>query len=363
MKIKGYSVKQGKDTLYVGVMKTKDLVDRGRVDTFSTGNEEGYQRSLSMARARAFGRFVLRNSSSPLSILLNIREGNVKESSEGTLELPDETQMWVVDGQHRVAGLKFATEQDPAVGEVDFPVVIMNQPSGYEEAWQFITINKTQKGIRTDLAERFLNQAIKKEGRKALLELRESGALRGILKNVEWVGKALEIADILNGAKLHPWHSKIRLPNEPKDGTTIAQKAFTDSLEPVLKDSFFQGKDAKAIASALGNYWDAVWELCEEAFNNPREYVIQKTTGVFVLHKIFPRVSELCRDEYGNRVLTREKIKSVLELLPMMSSEYWAGDGEAGRRGTSRKAFASLVMEILEALETSQQAKEPDLVT
>ena len=366
MRIKGYPVRQLKSTFYVAVMKVKDLVNEGRVDTFSTGHDDGYQRSLSMARARAFGRYILNNSYSPLSILINIRGEKIEESSNGNLTLPDGVQMWVVDGQHRLAGLKFAMEQDPSVGELDFPVIIMNEPSGYEEAWQFITINKTQKGVRTDLAERFLNKAIQKEGRTALMELRDTGALRGLLKNVEWVGKALEIADILNGAKAQPWYRKIRLPNEPKNGSTIAQKSFTDSLEPILKDIFFQGKDAKVIATALGNYWDAIFELCEEAFSNSREYVIQKTTGAFVLHKIFPRVSELCRDEYGNRVLTKDKIKSVLENVPMISSEYWSGDGEAGRRGTSRKAFATLVMEILETLETlsaTEQSKGPDLVT
>jgi DGQHR domain-containing protein len=363
MKIKGYTVKQGKDTYYVGIMKVKDLINRGRVDTFSTVHNEGYQRSLSMARARAFGRYILSNNSSPLSILLNIRDEPVKENPEGTLRFPEGVQMWVVDGQHRLEGLRFATEQDPSVGESDYPVVIMNQSSGYEEAWQFITINKTQKGVRTDLAERFLNQALKREGRKTLLELRDSGVLKGVLKNVEWVGKALEITDILNGTKTHPWYMKIRLPNEPKSGTIVAQKSFTDSIEPILKDSFFQGKDANAIASALINYWDAIWELCEEAFMDPRDHVIQKTTGVFVLHKIFPRISELCRDNYGNRVLTKEKIKSVIETLPMMSSEYWSSSGEAGKKGTSRKAFASIVMEILEFLELSQKDRQPDLVT
>jgi DGQHR domain-containing protein len=363
MKIKGYSLNQGKGVFYVGVMKVKDLVNVGRVDTFSASHEEGYQRSLSMARARAFGRYVLTNHLSPLSILLNVREQNVKPSSEGTLTFPDGIQMWVVDGQHRLAGLRFALEQDPNIGEIEFPVVIMNEPNDYQEAWQFITINKTQKGVRTDLAERFLNQALKIEGRKALLDLRETGVMRGILRDVEWIGKALDVADIINKEKSHPWYMKIRLPNEPKNGTIVSQKAFTDSLEPILKDSFFQGKEANAIAPALINYWDAIWELCEEAFANPNKYVIQKTTGVFVLHKVFPRVSELCRDEYGNRVLTTEKIKSVLERSQMMSSDYWAGEGEAGKRGTSRKAFASLIMEFLEDLESSQPTKQPDLVT
>lgn len=362
MKIKGTTVRQGDANLYVGVMKVKDLVDEGQVDMFVAGHAEGYQRALSAARARTFGRFVESGGLSPASILLNIREGHIAEEPEGTLNVSEGAKFWIVDGQHRMEGLRFAAERDPEINDLEFPVVIMNQPSSYEEAKQFVIINKTQKGVRTDLAERFLMQAVKQEGRTKLMEMRESGVLRGILKDVEWVTRAIEIADILNQDKKHPWYGRIRLPNDPKDGTTVAQKSFTGSLEPVLKDSFFQGKPIQPIASALGNYWDAICELCEAAFESPKEYVIQKTTGVFVLHKIFPRVSEFCHDDKGNRVLTKEKIKSVLKDLPFMSIEYWDNNGTAGMRGTSRKAFASLVMEAFEALEASQEVIRPDLV-
>jgi len=362
MKIKGTTVRQGDATFYVGTMKVKDLLDEGQVDKFVVGHADGYQRALSMARARAFGRFIDGGNLSPSSILLNLRDGQVTEYPEGTLNLPEEVTMWIVDGQHRIEGLRFAADRDPALNDLEFPVLIMNQPSSYEEAKQFVIINKTQKGVRTDLAERFLMQAIKQEGRDKLLAMRETGALRGILKDVEWVTKAIEIVDMLNGDKKHPWYGKIRLPNEPKDGTTVAQKSFTDSLEPILKDSFFQGKPVQPIASALGNYWAAIYELCEAAFESPKEYVIQKTTGVFVLHKIFPRVSEFCHDDKGNRVLTKEKIKSVLEGLPFMSAEYWDNNGVAGRRGTNKKSFASLAMEALETLEASREVIGPDLV-
>ena len=362
MKIKGLTVKQGDATLYVGTMKVKDILGEGQVDMFVVGHPDGYQRALSMARARAFGRFIDSGGLSPSSILLNLRDGEVTEHPEGTLNLPEGVTVWIVDGQHRIEGLRFAVQRDPALNDLEFPVVIMNQRSSYEEAKQFVIINKTQKGVRTDLAERFLMQAIKQEGRDKLLAIRDAGALRGILKDIEWVTKAIEIADILNGDKKHPWYGRIRLPNEPKNGTTVAQKSFTDSLEPVLKDSFFQGKNVQPIALALENYWDAIYELCEAAFESPKEYVIQKTTGVFVLHKIFPRISEFCRDDKGNRVLTKQKIQSVLGGLPFMTAQYWDNDGVAGRRGTNKKAFASLAMEALEALEASQEIIGPDLV-
>jgi DGQHR domain-containing protein len=365
MLIKGNTVKQGKFTFHVGLMKAKDLAKYGEIDRFIAGHPEGYQRTLSMARARSFGRFMENVGFSPASILINFREGEIVEKPEGILNLPEGKQMWIVDGQHRVGGLQFALERNPDIGELEFPVMIMNEPLSYEEAKQFVIINKTQKGVRTDLAERFLMQFIKKEGKGALLEMRAKGVLGGILKNVEWITNSIEIVDILNMDKTHHWYGKIRLPNEPKNGTTVAQKAFADSLEPVLKDSFFQGKNVQSIAAAVGNYWDAIYELCEAAFESPKDYVIEKTTGVFVLNKIFPRVAEFCRDEKGNRILTKSKVKSVLEGLPFMKAKYWeAKDGVAGRRGTSRKSFASLAMEALEALEKKRQdITEPDLIT
>lgn len=363
MIIKGHKIEQGNTSIYVGLMNVRDLLDQAEVDMFVSGHPDGYQRALSQARARAFGRFIAGGGVSPSSILINIRDGEIIENPDGTLNLPEEVTKWIVDGQHRMEGLRFAIERDPTINGLEFPVVIMNQNSDYEEAKQFVVINKTQKGVRTDLAERFIMRAVKEEGRDKLVTMRESGVLRSILKNVEWVSKTIEIADILNSDKTHTWYGRVRLPNEPKDGTTIAQKSFTDSLEPVIKNSFFQGKNVQHIAAALGNYWDAISELCEDAFDSPRDYVIQKTTGVFVLHKIFPRVSEFCHDDRGNRVLTKEKIKSVLEGLPFMTADYWANDGPAGKRGTSQKAFALIAMEALEAVEESRELKEPDLVT
>jgi len=143
----------------------------------------------------------------------------------------------------------------------------------------------------------------------------------------------------------------------------VTQGAFSTSLEPILKAYLFEGKPVQGIASAVGNYWDAIKELCEAAFENPDSYAIQKTTGVFVLHKIFPRVVEFCRDEKGNLVLTKNQIEAVLNGLSFMNSEYWdSQNGEAGRRGTSRKAFAGLALEALEILEAKKEKKGSEII-
>jgi len=301
---------------------------------------------------------------SPTTLLLNLREGKVDEEKPGVLQIEEGRTVWLVDGQHRLAGLRYAAERKEDVNEMEYPVIIMNQPSSYEEAKQFVIINKNQKGVRTDLAQRFLMQAVKEEGREKLRIMRDSGALAGVgLKDFEWNTAAIEITDILNSDKKHLWYGKIRLPNEPKDGTVVTQGAFSTSLEPILKAYLFEGKPVQGIASAVGNYWDAIKELCEAAFENPDSYAIQKTTGVFVLHKIFPRVVEFCRDEKGNLVLTKNQIEAVLNGLSFMNSEYWdSQNGEAGRRGTSRKAFAGLALEALEILEAKKEKKGSEII-
>lgn len=353
--------------MYVGTIKAKDLAEKvangdWAPDIFRVTNPEGYQRALSEARAREFGRFVLQSGVCPASILVNFREGKVTELANGELELPD-GQAFIVDGQHRAAGIRYAFENDSTIGDYQVPLVIMNVPDRYEEARQFVIINRTQKGVRADLAERFLLEATKREGRTALVQQMESGVLRRVLRGAEWITKAVEIADMLNSDRQSVWYRRIRLPNEPRNGSVVAQKAFTDSLEPILKDVYFQGKEVRVIAAALRNYWNAIAELCPAAFEDPSQYVIQKTSGVGVLHKIFPRVSEMCADGRGNRVLTQDMIKSVLQGTPQMQdSGYWAGTGEAGRRGTGKSAVKFLAMEFLEALEAKTQGGQQSLI-
>jgi len=366
MRIPGSSFVQGGTKLYVGLVRAGDVAQRVEnsewvPDIYRMSNPEGYQRALSEARAKEFGRFVLRGGVCPLSILLNFREGEVKESQEGLLDLP-EGSAYIVDGQHRAEGIRHAVTTDSSLAEYTVPVIIMNTADRYEEAKQFVVINRTQKGVRADLAERFLSQAMKREGRESLIAQMDSGILRRVLRGAEWITKAVEIADMLNSDAKSPWHHAIRMPNEPRNGSVVAQKSFTDSLEPILKDSYFQGKDVKIIAAALRNYWAAIKDLCPQAFEEPRDHVLQRTSGVKVLHKVFLRVSEMCIDNQGNRVLTVDAIRQVLDGLTQMQASYWANDGEAGRRGTGNKGVTLLAMEFLESLEERVQSRDQALI-
>ena len=99
MKIKGVPIKQGEREFFVGVMTANDLLGIGSVDMFEISHSDGYQRALSESRARSFGRFIDEGGFSPTSFILNVRDGTITSDTEGTINIPESAQIWVVDGQ------------------------------------------------------------------------------------------------------------------------------------------------------------------------------------------------------------------------------------------------------------------------
>ena len=150
-----------------------------------------------------------------------------------------------------------------------------------------------------------------------------------------------------------PWFNRVQLANEPKLKTIIPQTSFIDSLGPIFKDDSFMlsiNQDEKVTIELLIRYWRAIKGLCQKAFDYPKEYVIQKTIGVFSLHKLFVKIITLSRDE--NNKVTEDSIKKILSQVPeIFGSKYWRSNiGEAGKLGSNKKAFSFLAKKINEAL-------------
>lgn len=366
MKLEAMEVEQHGKKFYLTQIKAKDLVDAEKiqVDYWRKNNKEGYQRIATPSRARAFSSFIKNAKSvSPVSILLSVR-GNVSYKAEagesfGTVTIPTQTQLWVVDGQHRIEGLRILLEQEPAYQDFEVPTIIFPLEDRYEEAKQFFIINRTQKGVKSDLAERFLSELAKREGPESLNDLP-----RIITRGMEWIPKATRIADILN-AKGGCWKDKIRLPNETKKtapSSIISQKAFTDSLESLLNNPMYADYNEEETAEILSRYWEAIKELCPESFDAPSEYVVQRTMGVAVLNKLLTSVINFCLSSEGQR-LTKEKFKEVLSKMKEgMDSTYWHVDGTAGLAGTSKKSFSIITNKLRESLEKGNNERDAKLM-
>lgn len=330
--------------LRAGLINELSVVDTWKPYLEDTDPEQGYQRAVVTAHAKRIAKYLLNDEEErlmPTAILLSSRKPLRFEPLGGrddvgllTLEAP----LYKVDGQHRTEGFALAGEVEPGLAEFPLPTVVMESRDKKEEIEQFYTVNTTAKRVRTDLADRLL---------RALGEFDE-------IPTKGWRKAALEIVDYLVKESGGPWERLIKMPNSL---TGIAsQRTWTESSKPVL-DGILGDQSAETIAKALSNYWRALAKLMPEAFEEPKGYVIQKSTGVFSLNEVAAQVFKIAYQE-GND-FSVDHLAEILERAAdsgKLDAQFWASTKNGGEAPmyAGRGGMASLSREILEAMPDGQ---------
>ena len=346
-------LRQDARDLYVGAMRAEDVIRLGRVAEWKEGDETGYQRAPEAPRIRKLATF-LKNESVPLlptSVLLSHR-GEPLEKREIAqdvveIDLPEHSVLYIVDGQHRVAGLQMAIEKNglERFRSFQLPVVFMEFADVGDEAHQFRVINDNMKKVNTMLARRLLELRLQKGGAEAKKALRSSKDL--------WQAESVSVIRALKQEADSVWGDRIQAPNETKRSSHIVRElSFSTSLKPILNDPIATDVGIDGIAAFLVNYWQAWREVVPEAFADPDQHVIQKTPGVFSLHLVA---------RYVLKVMDRRKITSpsVAELRLVLdeagdaaSAEYWkAGNPDGAAMAGSMAGFKIVADTIIEDLQ------------
>jgi len=318
LKVPAIQIKQRDKTLYLSAMKVKEIIGYD-VDRVDVKGKDGYQRPLDQNRVKQVRRYLTEGVGVfPTSVLFNIR-GEVgfksDDGSVGTLTIDD--KLWLVDGQHRIGGLEEAARGAPSFAEYELPVVIMTTKTRQDEITHFYTINTEQKGVPVDVAVRHLVIEEKEKGTGIMVQ---KGKLDQVI--------AIQVSDKLALNPQSPWHEKVQMSDQPRKlpNHVINQKSLYRSLFPVarvqaLRDAYLIDRDdaVDKIAELLIRYWRAVQRLCPKAFQDPDNYLVQRTTGAYVLHLLFPAIFERCKE---NGDLSEESFLSVLKPTGMTDIDW-----------------------------------------
>ena len=151
-------VKQGDLTLYATSLKVSDLMTPNfysieRLDP-ENASDKGYQRLLNKARAKKLADYIVAGQETkdaflPTSIFIATDKSITFNPNNNTIEINiDEVGPFnVVDGQHRVEGLKLAADKDPRVLEFEVSVNIAVNLSEIAQMCHFLIVNTTQKSV------------------------------------------------------------------------------------------------------------------------------------------------------------------------------------------------------------------------
>jgi DGQHR domain-containing protein len=293
MIISAIQIRQDGQTLYVTSLSAGKLLEISEPDLFRKegGEEHGYQRHPERPRTLQMARFLeQRQVILPTAITLGCRQKLEYDEKTGHLTIPENGELYQVDGQHRIAGFRVAVEERNIHRLADFPLVtvIIDDTDERLEADQFRIINETSKKVRTDLARRILARV----ARRAPLPQR-----RQIIMDRGWETRVTDIIELLDQDQNSPWFGRIQSPNQKKLPLhIIKEKSFGDSLRPLLTTYPFEHYHPDTIAQGLNEYWRAWKQIMDEApddaeylnpFENSHEFVLLKSIpGVFALHLV-----------------------------------------------------------------------------
>jgi len=347
--------------IYTGILPAGDLIDITTVDHYNSSKspddpKQGYQRPPERSRITRIGTYLIKNIVEdddahgsglfPTAVTLAARSPLTYDPDTKELTLHYDQKLQVVDGQHRIEGLRYAIREKEELYLKDFPIpfVIMETPDRIVEMNQFRTINGTAKSVRTDLVNSILTAIAASQGDTYISD------------KDKWRVVVTRVIDRLDKDEESPWHNLILMPDEagsPKgsDGKVVRATSFMTSLKPVhdwleyfnfLRDADDLAGKADTVYDLVAPYWEAIQTVVPEAFENPSTYVIQKTPGLFSLHKLL--VADLVPHMFRNRIdWTWNNFVKLIEDSPELTdADFWhKSSGRASSYG-SMKGFQEL---------------------
>lgn len=288
----------GKVPYYLCKVKCSDLIKMSYVARRGQSEEEGaVQRILNQRRISSISRFLLGGGFFPTNIILNIVNPERIEISEESLIISeDEDIAQVLDGQHRIAGMREAIKINPQIGEIEFPCLIAVGLTTEQCAQIFISINTEQKNVPKSL-------------------IYDLYGLVDVPNRDISLDRGHDIAVALNEHEDSPYRSFIKFPGLNRTRGGIQLSTFVNKLRPLVRrdgefDKYnlttleYQIKILKNFLGALKYYYDKKWT----EITNPFMYASGYSAAIEVLcNEILP----LC---YASKDYSEDKFKSIIVL-------------------------------------------------
>lgn len=352
-------VVQGDLKLFTTSLKVRTLMqpDFYSVEKLDPENpdESGYQRLLNKARAKKLANYILDGQEKsdaflPTSVFLATDKPIAHDEDTNTISfrLKDVGPFSVVDGQHRIEGLRMATkiareksEKYPNALEriLDFEVsvnIAVKLPKIHQMC-HFLIVNTTQKIVDKSVEQRIyarLTQSLDVDDMPTL-----PGWIRKIVERGE-VDKALKMVEYLNKIADSPWFNKIQMASETKKSKPIKQKSFVKAIQKnVLTpsnpiDQYAFEKQKKIFL----NYWKAI--IISIKGNVEPNSVLYKTIGVDLFSKFSTLFFQKLQTEGDFTVgMMRSHLEQCFEKMEMADGEYkgighsdfWKSRSSAGK--------------------------------
>lgn len=337
IKINCIEINQPIGEFYIGAMSYTDLInisyaemraieDNGGIEYF------GIQRELTPSRVKELKQYVnTYGASFPTAVILAIDSNNIVKYDKNKKELHikcAENVAKIIDGQHRIAGLKGYTNQE----SFQINVTIFIDMEINDQAMVFSTINLAQTKVNKSLA----------------YDLYEYAKARSPQKTCH------NIVKVLNTKDGSPFYQKIKILGKAldKDKETITQATFVDKLmkyictdkqqaiedrdlylrnkipkkadekllsKVIFRNLFIEEKDAE-IAKIVWNYFSSIQKKWPKAWNNiEKGIVLNRTAGFSALMNFLGDIYRY-KKKFGE-IITQDEFDEIFNKIDISEKD------------------------------------------
>ena len=364
-------VQQGELTLFSTAIKVKVLIQERfySVETLdpSDSNDSGFQRLLNQARARRLADYIIKGQDDqdaflPTSVFLATNESIDFDptKNEISLDIAEVGPFSVVDGQHRLEGLKMAAKKDKRVLEFAVPVNIAGDLPRLHQMCHFLIVNTTQKSVDKAVEQRIVARLTD------LVDVEDIPSLPKWIQNVVEKGevnKALRLVVFLNEAPDSPWLDKIRMANDPRP-KMINQKSFVQAIVKYLltgNNPIHALNDFEKEKRIFLNYWKAIANLVDDG----NATVLYRYAGVELFCRFsIPFFTKLLNDNKFTVPAMREHLLDCFdnvegEFAGVGHAHWWTRGGKAS--GLNAAAISHVAQAMVKALHKPTMSSEIEL--
>ena len=315
-------VKLGEVIAYTFPMTVRELVYIYYVAVRGRDEEEGaVQRPLSARRIESIKDYILEGNTFFNSFILNWTDKSKQVKASGgriNFELvPDAAQ--AIDGQHRLAGLEEAMEEDEKVGDRSVIVTLCNGLTTKQAATIFLNINTEQRPVPKSLLFDLFGETGNDPNHA--------------------INRARDIAQALNDDPKSPLYNVLKFPGAPRGSGKIELSTFVTALKKGLEsDGEFSKRKLKNLdhqTLVVSNFFEAIKKAYveEKIWANSTQNPFLRAAGFngavdFLLDKLIFKCAE--KGSFS--------VDTISELLGLETRELIRWDDLRGQDGkTARK--------------------------
>jgi DGQHR domain-containing protein len=305
IKIPGHLGQSANREVFLGFAPAAQLCSLSFADVLNEDTRQGYQRRFNPQHSLDFRKYIQQENSSTIPLTFNLRPPSdgawgirkLSPSGSAVLEInPDvEKVLAQVDCQHRLGYLNDVN--------LELPFMCFLGLTPREEMEVFNIINSKAKGLST-----------------SLLDFHDAT----LATDLATARPELFIALHLNNNSESPWYRQLDLGGASTSG--LMRRASLRTMQKAVKRFLGQTKVLRlhspdTVAQIVLDFWAAVAIVLREAWDSPRQYLINKGVGVYALMGI---ASDLYLESMGQVCDKRHFVTKLAEFIAEID---WSSQG------------------------------------